>query len=65
MLELARRNAAEAGVTNVEFLHGYFEDIPLPDATVDGVISNCVITLAADKLTVLRRPPGCPGGEHR
>ncbi|PZS27808.1 MAG: arsenite S-adenosylmethyltransferase [Pseudonocardiales bacterium] len=54
MLELARRNAAEAGMTNVEFLHGYLEDVPLPDASVDVVISNCVINLAADKLTVLR-----------
>lgn len=53
MLELARRNAAEAGVTNVEFLHGYLEDIPLPDASVDVVISNCAINLAADKSVVL------------
>ncbi len=49
MLTLARRNAAEAGVDNVEFLQGYIEDIPLPDATVDVVISNCVINLSADK----------------
>jgi arsenite methyltransferase len=53
MLELARRNAAEAGVDNVEFLKGYLEDIPLPDASVDVVISNCVINLAADKKVVL------------
>jgi ubiquinone/menaquinone biosynthesis C-methylase UbiE len=53
MLELARKNAAEAGVTNVEFLQGYLEDIPLPDAAVDVVISNCVINLAADKDLVL------------
>jgi ubiquinone/menaquinone biosynthesis C-methylase UbiE len=53
MLELARRNAAEAGVDNVEFLQGYLEDIPLPDASVDVVISNCVINLAADKRAVL------------
>jgi arsenite methyltransferase len=53
MLELARRNAADAGVTNVEFIQGYLEDIPLPDASVDVVISNCVINLAADKLVVL------------
>jgi arsenite methyltransferase len=53
MLELARRNAAEAGVDNVEFLRGYLEDIPLPDASVDVVISNCVINLAADKSVVL------------
>jgi SAM-dependent methyltransferase len=50
MLELARRNAAEAGIANVEFLHGYLEDIPLPDDTVDVVISNCVINLAADTM---------------
>lgn len=53
MLELARRNAAEAGVTNVEFLQGYLEDIPLPNASVDVVLSNCVINLAADKHVVL------------
>jgi len=53
MLELARRNAAEAGVDNVEFLKGYLEDIPLPDDSVDVVISNCVINLAADKTVVL------------
>jgi len=53
MLELARANAAEAGVTNVEFVKGYIEDIPLPDASVDVVISNCVINLAGDKRTVL------------
>jgi arsenite methyltransferase len=53
MLELARANAAEAGAQNVEFLKGYLEDIPLPDASVDVVISNCVINLAADKRIVL------------
>jgi len=53
MLELARSNAAEAGVDNVEFLKGYLEDIPLPDASVDVVISNCVINLAVDKNVVL------------
>ncbi|MDQ1483616.1 MAG: arsenite methyltransferase, partial [Actinomycetota bacterium] len=53
MLDLARRNAAEAGVGNVEFLKGYLEQIPLPDASVDVVISNCVINLAADKNVVL------------
>jgi len=53
MLELARRNAAEAGVDNVEFLQGYLEDIPLPDDSVDVVISNCVLNLAADKTVVL------------
>src|SRR3954449_7010537 len=53
MLELARANAAEAGVGNVEFIKGYLEDIPLPEASVDVVISNCVINLAADKRVVL------------
>jgi arsenite methyltransferase len=53
MLELARANAAEAGVDNVEFLKGYLEDIPLPNAAVDVVISNCVINLAADKRKVI------------
>jgi arsenite methyltransferase len=53
MLELARDNAAAAGLANVEFLKGYLEDIPLADDTVDVVISNCVINLAADKRTVL------------
>ncbi len=53
MLELARTNAAEAGVENVEFLKGYLEDIPLGDNSVDVVISNCVINLAADKRQVL------------
>jgi SAM-dependent methyltransferase len=53
MLELARHNAAVAGVENVEFLQGFLEDIPLPDASVDVVISNCVINLAADKNVVL------------
>ena len=53
MLALARSNAAEAGVDNVEFIKGYIEAIPLPDASVDVVISNCVINLAADKRRVL------------
>ncbi|MGA8112682.1 MAG: arsenite methyltransferase [Actinocatenispora sp.] len=53
MLELARRNTAQAGVTNVEFLKGQIEAIPLPDASVDVVISNCVINLSADKPAVL------------
>ncbi len=53
MLELARHNADDAGVTNVEFLEGYLEDIPLPDESVDVVISNCVINLAANKQVVL------------
>ena len=49
MLDIARANAAEAGVTNVEFLEGMIEDLPLPDEAVDVVISNCVINLAPDK----------------
>jgi len=53
MLELARRNAAEAGATNVEFLKGDIEAIPLPDESVDVVISNCVINLSGDKRQVL------------
>jgi arsenite methyltransferase len=53
MVELARSNAATAGVRNVEFLHGTIEDVPLPDETVDVVISNCVINLSVDKATVI------------
>ena len=53
MLQLARTNAAEAGVENVEFRKGYLEELPLPDASVDVVISNCVINLAGDKNKVL------------
>jgi arsenite methyltransferase len=53
MLDLARTNAARAGVENVEFVKGYIEEIPLPDASVDVVISNCVINLAADKRRVI------------
>jgi arsenite methyltransferase len=54
MLALAQRNAAEAGAVNVEFLKGTIEAIPLPAASVDVVISNCVINLAADKPAVFR-----------
>jgi SAM-dependent methyltransferase len=54
MVDLARRNAAEAGAANVEFLHGTIERIPLDDASVDVVISNCVIVLSADKGAVFR-----------
>jgi arsenite methyltransferase len=53
MLALARRNAAEAGATNVEFLKGRIEAIPLPAETVDVVISNCVVNLSPDKPAVL------------
>ena len=54
MLALAQRNAAEAGATNVEFLKGHIEAIPLPAASIDVVISNCVVNLAADKPAVFR-----------
>jgi SAM-dependent methyltransferase len=53
MLALAATNAIEAGAANVEFLAGHIEDIPLPDAGIDVVISNCVINLSADKPRVL------------
>jgi SAM-dependent methyltransferase len=52
MLELARANAGRAGATNVEFVQGHIEAIPLPSASVDVVISNCVINLSADKPAV-------------
>lgn len=64
MLELARRNASEAGATNVEFLEGTIEAVPLPDASINVVISNCVINLSVDKGAVfaemhrLLRPGG-------
>ena len=54
MIQLARRNQAEAGVENATFLQGTIEDVPLPDASVDVVISNCVINLSPDKDAVLR-----------
>ncbi len=53
MLDLARRNAREAGATNVEFLRGRIEEIPLPGESVDVVISNCVVNLSTDKPAVL------------
>jgi SAM-dependent methyltransferase len=53
MLTLARANAAHAGADNARFLHGHIEDIPLPNRSVDVVISNCVINLSADKPRVL------------
>jgi arsenite methyltransferase len=64
MLELARANAAEAGVDNVEFVRGYIEEIPLADESVDVVISNCVINLSADKGKVVREASRVlrPGG---
>src|SRR3569832_738420 len=54
MLALARENQRQAGVENVEFLKGEIENIPLPDNSVDVIISNCVINLSADKDSVLR-----------
>ncbi len=64
MLDLARHNATEADVTNVEFLKGHIESIPLPDDFVDVVISNCVINLSTDKASVLREAARVlrPGG---
>ncbi len=64
MLDLARRNQSEAGVSNVEWLKGHIEAIPLPDEAVDVVISNCVINLSGDKPAVLREAARVlkPGG---
>lgn len=64
MLALARANAHAAGVENAEFVKGYLEELPLEDASVDVVISNCVINLAADKTVVLREAARVlrPGG---
>jgi ubiquinone/menaquinone biosynthesis C-methylase UbiE len=64
MLELARANAAEAGVENVEFLKGYLEEMPLGDESVDVIISNCVINLSGDKERVIREAARVlrPGG---
>jgi arsenite methyltransferase len=64
MLELAKANQAEAGITNVHWLKGHIEDIPLAAGTVDVVISNCVINLSGDKPRVLREAARVlkPGG---
>ena len=64
MLELARANQAKAGVTNVHWLKGHIEAIPLPAASVDVVLSNCVINLSTDKPAVLRETARVlkPGG---
>jgi SAM-dependent methyltransferase len=64
MLELARRNQRDAGVENVEFLKGTIEQVPLPDDSVDVIISNCVINLSADKPSVFREAARVlrPGG---
>ena len=53
MLELARENQRQAGITNVEFLKGQIEHVPLADSSVDVIISNCVINLSPDKDRVL------------
>jgi arsenite methyltransferase len=64
MLDLARRNQAEAGVSNVQWLRGHIEEIPLPADSVDVIISNCVINLSGDKPQVLREAARVlkPGG---
>ena len=64
MLSLARRNQREAGVENVEFVKGTIEDVPLPDDSVDVIISNCVINLSGDKPAVFRESARVlkPGG---
>jgi arsenite methyltransferase len=64
MLDLARRNQAQAGLTNVQWLRGHIEDIPLPRDSVDVIISNCVINLSGDKPRVLREAARVlkPGG---
>ena len=54
MLELSRANAVKAGSTNVDFIKGQIENIPLPDSSIDVVISNCVVNLATDKSAVIR-----------
>ena len=61
MLDLARANAAKAGATNVEFVKGTIEDVPLPDAAVDVVISNCVSTC---RPTSPRSSPRCSGSSR-
>jgi arsenite methyltransferase len=64
MLELARANAAQSGVENVEFVKGYIEEIPLPDGSVDVIVSNCVLNLSGNKPKVLREAERVlrPGG---
>ncbi|MBV9100699.1 MAG: arsenite methyltransferase [Candidatus Dormibacteraeota bacterium] len=64
MLELARKNAQDAGIANAEFVKGYIEEMPLPNASVDVVISNCVINLSGDKNKVIREAARVlrPGG---
>jgi SAM-dependent methyltransferase len=67
MLALAQQNAAQAGVTNVEWLKGEIESIPLPASSIDVVVSNCVVNLAADKPAVFREIARVlrPGGRMR
>jgi SAM-dependent methyltransferase len=67
MLDLARTNANKAGVENVEFVKGYLEEMPLPDASVDVVISNCVVNLSGDKPKVIAEAARVlrPGGRSR
>ena len=64
MLELARRNQQEAGIANAEFLKGAIEEVPLPEDSIDAVISNCVINLSGDKPAVFREAARVlrPGG---
>jgi arsenite methyltransferase len=64
MLDLARRNQREAGVENAEFVKGTIEDVPLPDGSIDVIISNCVINLSGDKPAVFREAARVlrPGG---
>jgi arsenite methyltransferase len=64
MLDLARRNQTQAGVTNVQWLRGHIENVPLPSSSVDVIISNCVINLSGDKPQVLREAARVlkPGG---
>ena len=64
MLDLGRRNATAAGAANVEFMKGYIEEVPLPDASVDVIISNCVINLSGDKSRVIHEAARVlrPGG---
>jgi arsenite methyltransferase len=59
MLALAEENKHKSGLTNVEFLKGEIENIPLPDNSVDVIISNCVINLSRDKDRVLKKRFGC------
>jgi len=64
MLDLARRNQREANIENVEFVKGTIEDVPLPDSSIDLIISNCVINLSGDKPSVFREAARVlrPGG---